>query len=220
MNTDKKEWQHFSPVFPRLFICLHLCSALAILFFSGCGGKPNAANIELRKQNQALREEVAALHQARLGDAATIATMQQRAATTAPTLPHERLEQLFIVHGIKLGRLTGGAELERQTPGDEALKVYVTPYDQEQQPLKAAGTFVVELFDLNLQNEQRIGRWEFSLEEARASWHGQALLYTYVLTCPWQTPPTNSELTLKITFTDALTQRTFAAQDVVRVNIP
>jgi len=196
--------------------CLLVC-VFAFATVGGCS-KPNAANIQLRKENQTLREEVAALQQARLADSATIAAMESD-RPVAPTLPQERIEQLFTVHGIQLGRLTGGADIDRDKPGDEAVKVYVVPTDRDGQPLKAAGSFVVELFDLNREQEQRLGHWEFPVEDARKNWHGQALLYTYVLTCPWQVVPEHAELTLKVKFVDALTQREFEQQRTITVQV-
>jgi hypothetical protein len=43
------------------------------------------------------------------------------------------------------------------------------------------------------------------------------MLYTYVLSCPWQSPPKHSDITLKVTFTDALTGRAFTAQKSIKV---
>jgi hypothetical protein len=99
------------------------------------------------------------------------------------------------------------------------LKVYVVPTDQTGDELKAAGSFVVELFDLNKTSDNLVGRWEFNHDQARQSWLGSALLYEYVLTCPWQRPPEHSELTLKVTFQDELTGRQFATQKVVHVRL-
>ena len=67
-------------------------------------------------------------------DAATIRNLQARVGTI-PTLSQERLEKLFTVHGIQLGRLTGGADLDRSKPGDEGIKVYITPTDDDGEPL-------------------------------------------------------------------------------------
>jgi hypothetical protein len=104
---------------------------------------------------------------------------------------------------------------------DGVLKVYVTPIDDAGHDLKAAGSFVVELFDLSKGDNARVGRWEFPLDQARQNWVGQALLYTYVLTLPWQqSRPEHPELTLKVRFTDALTGRTFETQKVIQVKLP
>ena len=194
-----------------------VCAALFASVTAGCG-KPNVASIEVRRSNQALRDEVASLKRAREGDAATIKALESR-ATTVPSLPSARLENLFTTHGLQLGRLTGGADLDRAKPGDEGLKIYATPKDDQGEPYKAAGSFVVEAFDLSA-NPPHVGRWTFDTQAARESWLGVALARAYVLTCPWQTPPQRAELTVKVTFRDELTGREFHEQKLVKVQPP
>jgi hypothetical protein len=98
--------------------------------------------------------------------------------------------------------------------------VYAAPTDDSGQPLKAAGSFVVEAFDLAKGSDNVAGHWEFNVDLARQDWFGQAMLYTYVLTCPLQRSPEHAELTLKVTFRDELTGREFNVQKVVKVELP
>ena len=180
----------------------------------GCG-KPSSANIALRKENKALRDKVESLERQHNAD---VASLRAGGATTVPSLPQTQLEKLFTVHGIEFGRLTGPADWDANAPGDDGLKLYVTPTDNAGQPLKAAGSFVVEAFDLAAgDGRTRVGRWEFPLDDAAKNWFGQATLYTYVLQTPWQTRPEHPDLTLKVTFTDALTGRSFTEQKVVKI---
>jgi hypothetical protein len=188
-----------------------------VVIAAGCGS-PSSANIALRKQNQDLQDQVTTLTRAREADAATIAALQRRVGTV-PTLPRERVEKLFTTHGIKLGRLTGGADLDRSKPGDEALKIYADPTDDDGDPIKAAGSFVVEAFDLAA-NPPELGKWTFDTDTARKLWNGSALSHQYVLTCPWQKPPKHEELTIKVTFKDELTGREFHEQMVVKIHPP
>jgi hypothetical protein len=188
-----------------------------VVLISGCG-KPNAANIALRKENQALQEKIDRLEQARKSDAAAIRALEGSKGTL-PTLPQDRLDLLFVPTELKIGRLTGGARSNPELPGDDSIKIYVVPIDQFGDELKSAGAFVVEVFDLNKPASPLVGRWEFSTVEARKHWYGSALLYEYVLPCPLKQPPLHDELTVKITFTDALTQRTLDAQKVVKLTL-
>ena len=191
---------------------------IAAVCASGGCGKPNVASIQVRKENQELRSRIEELERREQGHLAQIRTLESK-ATTVPSLPQARLETLFTTHGITFGRLTGGADLDPKQAGDDGLKIYVVPTDAQGQPLKAAGSFVVEAFDLAQAHDNRIGRWEFPLEQAAKNWYGQAMLYTYVLTAPWQDRrPEQAELTVRVTFTDALTGRTFTEQKVVKVN--
>jgi hypothetical protein len=195
----------------------YLLAVPAFFAVAGCG-TPSGANIELRKQNQDLRSQVERLTLARAADAATIKSLEERVGTV-PTLPADRLERLYTVHGLQLNRLTGGADLDREKPGDEGVQVYAVPTDQDGHPLKAAGAFTVEIFDLAAQ-PTRIGQWTFDLPRAKEAWNGAAMSYQYVLKSPWQTPPGHDDLTLKVTFHDELTGRDFTAQKQVKVTLP
>jgi len=183
----------------------------------GCGS-PNAANIQLRKENQDLRDRVAQLKRELAGRDATIRAFESR-STTVPTLPADRLAQLFTTHGLTIGRLTGEADLDAMHPGNEGLKVRVVPIDQYDQPIKAAGAFTVDAFDLAQPDHPQIGHWEFPAAKAQDYFQSFLMLYTYSLPCPWQTMPKHEQVTVRVKFEDTLTGRTFESQKVVRVNV-
>jgi hypothetical protein len=184
----------------------------------GCSG-PSTANIELRKQNQQLQSKLADLNRRHQADEATIRGLQSR-ATTEPVLPQDQLDQLFTAAGLKFGILTGGYHPDPNRSGDTMLKIYVVPIDEQGDKIKAAGSFHVDLFDLSLGSKSHLGSWNFDLAQSRSDWFGGGLLYTYVLSCPWQTVPVNSKLTARINFRDALTHRIFTADRDVTVEPP
>src|SRR6185436_17134190 len=124
----------------------------------------------------------------------------------------ERLDRLFTTHGLRIGRLTGGADLDLEKPGDEALRVYVVPTDQTSDPIKAAGSWTIEAFDLARGSDTRIGKWTYTADQAREHWNSFLNQYGYMFTNPWQTPPAHPELTLRVTFVDELTGREYTAQ--------
>lgn len=188
-----------------------------ILLLCGCG-KPNPANITLRKENADLRSQIDQLKLQHDADAATIAALHSN-NPAVDRLPDDRVAALFTTHGIRFNRLTGGADLDPARPGDDAVKVYLEPFDQDGQPLKAAGSVLIETFDLAA-GETRLGRCEFDVAAARAAWVSGGLLYEYVFACPFQTPPQHADITIKATFTDELTRRRFTAQKLVKINLP
>lgn len=200
-----------------LAACL-LALVLLPMLTGGCAS-PSKANIELRKQNADLRSEIESLRRLREADQATIRALES-AQPTVERLPAERLAMLFTTHGIALGRLTGGLDQDPDQPGHEALRVVVTPQDEAGHSLKAAGSFVIEAFDLALNGDSRIGQWQFDLTDARQRWYGAGLMYGYVFELPWQRRPEHAELTIKVSFTDALTGRTYTVQKVVTVSPP
>jgi hypothetical protein len=137
-----------------------------------------------------------------------------------PTLPQERLDQLYTAHGLWFGRATGGDDSDTSKPGDDGLKIAVTAVDEQGDVIKSAGSFKVEAFDLADPQNPLIGTWNFSAEQTRSMFYSHLTLYTFILRCPWQTVPRHSDLTVKVTFDDLLTGREFMAQRQVTVNVP
>ncbi|HTW95561.1 MAG TPA: hypothetical protein VMD30_12240, partial [Tepidisphaeraceae bacterium] len=160
-----------------------------ILFLSGCSSAPSQANIELRKQNQDLQETVQTLQTQNAGLQAQVVALQRNWPTTQ-ILPESRLEQLFTCHGLYIGRGTGFLSAQQSANGKATLSVFVVPTDQQGQPLKAAGSFTVELFDLTLPpSKNLLEKWEFPRDAAMTHFLGNFLLYTYVFNCPLQVTP-------------------------------
>jgi hypothetical protein len=192
--------------------------SLVLLFtLIGCGS-PNRANVELRKKIQTSEDQVATLKQLNESQQRMILGLQNSRPTT-PTLPSAELEKLYVSYGIKFARLTGGADLDPQKPGDEGLRIYISPMDENGVVIQAAGSFVVEAFDLDLKENNQIGRWEFSPIETKKLWRALLLESTYVLACPWQTPPQHPDITTKVTFTDELTLVSYPIQKVITVEL-
>jgi hypothetical protein len=196
-------------------ICVYLCSSVVLPFSSGCAA-PNKVNIELRKQNQALRSELETLKRQREADAASIAAMQ-RSPTSVPLAPTE-LDKLYTTAGLELGKLTGGYENDAARPGDDAIRVQAVPIDAEGDPIKASGAFLIEAFDLS-GDAKLLGRWEFDVSQARRQWHGAGILYCYLFTLPLSQPPASPQITLKVTFTDELTGRQFTQQRPISLRL-
>ncbi len=202
--------------------CLLLLPLAGIIAMSGgCSllRKPDKANIELRKQNQELQARLAESQRTSEADAARLRSIEGR-AEPLPTLPRERLAKLFTAHDIKLGRLTGGADLDPAKPGQEGLKIHVTPLDETGDPIKAAGAFTVEAFDLSQDQGVKIGTWTIDAAAARENWSSVLNRYEYVFSLPWQMPPMTTSLHLDVTFDDELTQRRFKKSADVTVDSP
>lgn len=180
------------------------------VLLSGCGS-PSAANIELRKQNQTLQAQVDQLTAQHTRDVQTLAACERSHPTTLQLSP-ERLESLVTTHGISFGHLTGGDNPDATKAVDTELKVFVAPIDADGNPIKAAGTFKIEAYDLDDPKKPLIGTWNFDLKQTSASFYSQFSLYTYMLECPFQTKPTHPNLTIHVTFADELTGRQFEDQ--------
>jgi outer membrane murein-binding lipoprotein Lpp len=201
-------------IHPKTLLSILIASSLT----TGCGS-PSAANNELRKQNQDLQAQVKRLTTEQQGAQQVIQGLRDSKGTLQ-TLPTTRLARLFTTHGLQFGRLTGGADIDPNKPGDEGLAIYVFPVDQMGQKLKAAGTFDIEAFDLAQPGQNQVGHWHLDLDQAKAGWNSTLLEYTYAFILPWQSAPKHSEITVKVTFIDELTQTPFVAQQVVKVTLP
>lgn len=198
------------------FACV--AASLAALSACGCSSAPNQANILLRKENQQFTSQVSDLQRQNAGLEAQLTAIQSRPGATTQQLPESRLDQLFTAHALEFGKLTGGYSPDPSGP-DQMVKVYVVPTDDEGQPLKAAGSFTIELFDL-AEPDTRLGQWDFPTEKSRQDFYGRMFLYTYEFDCPWQKPPKHEKLHLRVTFTDELTARVFVAEEDINVKPP
>jgi hypothetical protein len=205
-------------VWPRSTGLIGLLLLLGLL--AGCRSEAPRPDVQLRRENFALREQIRELERQIQAERDLVHAAERR-IDTIPTLPPERLDELFLVNGLRFGRLTGGLQLDNGMRGHDGLIIYIVPIDRMNQPLKAAGAFVVEAFDLAESSEPLVGRWEFPVDQAESNWYGAALLYTYVLRCPWQDVlPQNPELTVRVSFTEALTGRVFVVQRIVTIDPP
>jgi outer membrane murein-binding lipoprotein Lpp len=193
-----------------------LASAFGIAC-AGCFGKPNQANIALRKEIQTLNDKVASLTHER--DAAVAQARASESGRAVQTLPVDRLEKLFTASGIRFGRVLVGNDTDSSRPGDEGLKVSLTPVDQFGDDFKSAGSFTIECFDLAA-DPARIGRWTIETADAQQRWLSTPVIDAYVFELPWQTVPTRARLMVKATFVDELTGRTFDVQREVTINVP
>lgn len=176
-----------------------LCVLCVLCVLSGCG-RPSAANIALRKENQQLRGQLEDCQRKQAAAEANVRTL-------SATRPAPRLDRLYTVQGLRFGRLTGAEDIDPAKPGAEAVKVYFTPVDEDNQQIKAAGAITVELFDLSQAERPLVGRCELSADEARACWRGEALLYGYVVRCAFSRLPDGSTILVRVQFTDELTGR-------------
>jgi hypothetical protein len=119
-------------------------SAGLILFCASCA-HPSQANIELRKENQQLQgkldtaeRELAALKIPRVNVPATGPAIDVAAGQFGP---------LYTVAKIELKPLTGGDDFDGK-PGDDGVKVYLVPFDETGDKIKAAGWITIDIFDL------------------------------------------------------------------------
>ena len=196
----------------------HAFGFVLLLELAGCY-HPSEENIRLRKINQELTAKLSTVTTQKEGDERTIAGLMARSPAIA-MLPKSELDKLWVAAGIKFGRLTGGIDQDPTKPGVEAVRVYITPIDDSGQGIQAAGSFVVEAFDLAAAGDNRLGRWTWDTVAAKSQWRSFLFDFCYELPCPWKIVPRHPEITLRVTFTDELTHIPFIAEKMIHVDIP
>jgi hypothetical protein len=202
---------------PRRAPILHLC-VLLLLLPTGCA-PPNQENIRLRKLNQGLDEKLTCLKTEKESDEKTIAGLLKR-SPTIPMLSPEELKKMWVTGNLRIGNFSGGVDLDPNKPGDEGFQVFLTPLDENADPIQAAGSVIVEAFDLAEPGDNRLGRWTWDTLAAKSQWRSFLMETAYVLTCPWQKAPKHEEITVRATFTDELTHIPFTAEKVLKLKLP
>lgn len=145
---------------------------------------------------------------------------QQEQIETLMELDDRQLELLYFVDRIELGRHTGGWDLDGQN-GQDGIKVFLTPHDQHGSALKAAGAATVQLYDLAAEpGENLIAEFHWTVEQLREQWVSGFMSYHYALNCPWgDNPPAHDIVTVRVTFVDYLTGKTFHAQKTCQIDL-
>jgi len=145
---------------------------------------------------------------------------QDKQVETLLALGDKRLDYLFYVDSIELGRYSGGWDLDGEN-GQDGVKVFLVPHDQYGSAVKASGAATVQLYDLAAEEgETLIGEFHWPVEKLHETWSSGFMSYHFTLDCPWgNNPPTNKNLTVRVVFVDYLTGKTFQAQKVCEIDL-
>jgi len=191
-----------------------LVAALAAAGAAGC--KPDGKPITTAGQLQQVREDNARLKADVQALEARLKAQEDQIAVLRGLGP-KRLEDLFHVKRIELGRYTEPADLDEK-PGLDGVRVFLKPIDADGHALKAAGDVTIQLFDLAAAPEKNLlATFTFPVAEARKHWYGGFMTYHYRLDCPWKPAgAAPKEITIRVVFTDYLTGRKFTAQKVCK----
>jgi len=133
----------------------------------------------------------------------------------------ERLKLIPHADRIEIDPLSGGYGGDARS-GSEGLVVYLQTFDQDGDPIKAAGSVDLEVLDLNAPpDRQLIAECKYDPAALRQTWYSKFLTSHYTLKCPWKSgPPPRATLTLRARFVDLVTGKTFELVKQVKVNLP
>lgn len=185
---------------------------LGVLGLTACGPDYNAIANRLRKENIAQKSELASLQDQLKNRDATIRDLQTKAGANAlPTLPPERLAQVFTAAHLEIRSQTDSADLGDNQHG---FRIFLRTYADDGQTIPAAGTLTIEAFELPAApaEPRRLGTWTFTPQDMKKNWFTGLGTNHFALSCPWTSPPTLQEITFKAHLQDALTGQTLEAQ--------
>ena len=181
---------------------------------SGCSS--GARELELKQELDLIRSENIKLRKQVESLTVKVDSFDKRIKTLSQ-LGDKRLDLLYTVKKITLGRHTGGVDTDKK-PGHDAIVVYLSLTDQYGSKLKAAGSVQIKLYDLATEEGKNnlIGNFSYTPEEAAKEWISGLLSYNYKFRCPWPPArtPVNNQITVRVSFTDYLTGKTHTAQKV------
>ena len=182
----------------------------------GCAGsKPPATEkvILLEQENARLQRRI--VDQEKQIEQLQVQIVQLRG------LPVEEMADLIQVGRIEFGRFTRA--LDRDQDGyDDGIVVYLNTLDREGDKIKSAGQVQLELWDLaEVEGNLKLGQWRFAVTELNAYWLSGPLTYHYKFERDWPEGMRsgNKNLTVKLTFSEALTGKVFEIQQLIQARI-
>ena len=191
---------------------------LPALLLSGCA--PEESN-GLAMKEQKVLSQVRKLERDKEGLQTVIIDQQKQIRNLQALGQARRLERIFHVSRIELGRYTGGVDTDGLA-GHDAVKVFLRPIDQDGSTLKAAGDVKIQIYDLALPEKHNlIGQYNWPVDKISKHWSGGFMTYHFSFVCPWKksSPPKHEKLTVRVEFLDYLTGRTFTAQKLCQVRV-
>ena len=187
-----------------------------LLVLTGCAGlngkstSPSQAQ-KLRKEVKNLKKELETLQAENKSLQGQLQVLQN--------LPKDvKLENLCRPGQIKVTRYTGFYDKDKDGKR-ESLIVYIKPYDENGDLIKASGAVDIQLWDLNRKDGSALlGQWHIKPEELKKLWFSSVMSTGYRLTfnVKEHVESFKQPFTVKVTFTDYLTGEVFKEQRVIK----
>lgn len=196
-----------------------LLATLLLIFGAGCNG--TVADPRVTKIQQ-LEDRIAEQTRQLQKKDEEIAQQSRMIQELRVLNGEERLARLVRVDRIELERLSGGYD-ENRDGVDDGVVAYLRLRDEDGDTIKAAGSVVLEAYDLAApQSEQLVARAELDADAVQAAWFGRFMTSHYTIKAPWidGRVPAHRRITISVRFTELLTGRTFETQHVGEVHLP
>ncbi len=194
---------------------------LSILLMAGCVPERSETTNKPAPGDEKLLSRIRKLEQEKDGLQMVIVDQQKQIRGLQALGEGKRLEKIFHVSKISIGRHTGGVDTDGQ-PGHDAIKVFLRPIDKDGSTMKAAGDVKIQIYDLALpEDETLVGEYKWPVDKMSKHWSGGFMTYYFSFVCPWKktSPPKHKKLTVRVEFVDYLTGKMFVAQEVCEVRV-
>lgn len=130
------------------------------------------------------------------------------------------LDKLVTVDRIELASMSGGYD-DDNDGRDDGVVAYLRLKDADGDTIKAAGSAILEAYDLAApEGSKLVARIELDAEALSKLWFGRFGTSHYTIKTPWQpqgTRPQHAQITLVVYFTEMLSGRTFKTQVAAEV---
>jgi hypothetical protein len=173
-------------------------------------------------QIQQLEDRVQAQDRELIQQKSQIAEQARQIQTLQGLSEPDRLARLIHVDKIRLQSLSGGYDDNRDGIDDGAV-AYLQLLDGQGDVIKAAGSVVMEVYDLAApDSERQVLMHQLGPEELAATWFGRFMTSHYSIKAPWPSGqiPAHKSLTIVVRFTELLTGESFEVQQPVQVKGP
>ena len=192
------------------------CLLLGLFFVLGCEG-PGSYDSSLSQADQLHKEKTEM--QISLEEALAENERLKKQVEGLWALPDDKkADALYQVQAIKIGKYTNLFD-EDKDGTKETLVVYVEPIDETGDSIKAGGAADVQLWNLDKPSEGAlISQWSIDTDELKQLWLDSMFggNYRFKFDVSGMVGELEGPLTVKVTFTDYLSGRTFTEQKAIK----
>ena len=172
------------------------------LLAAGCVGRGNAELLEanLRQHEDRIlsfERQVASLREELVAARAESDQLRRELVALGKDGRQEATEPLSRVAGIQFNSMMTGGRDSDGSPGHDVITAVVAPHDKDGDLVKLGGELQLEVLDLTRSPEQqRLGTWKYTAEQARELWHSGFLASGYQVDLPIDSVPKSGEVIL------------------------
>ena len=169
---------------------------------AGCAGRGNAEVLEanLRQHEDrilAYERQVASLREELVAARTESDQLRRELVALGKDGRQEATEPLSRVAGIQFNSMMTGGRDSDGSPGHDVITAVVAPHDKDGDLVKLGGELQLEVLDLTRSPEQqRLGTWKYTAEQARELWHSGFLASGFQVDLPIDSVPKSGEVIL------------------------